>query len=63
MTIYLRIVLTLVIAGGVYGLAVPALISMKDTVSVITGLALAILTPLCIYAITKGLFIETKDKK
>lgn len=61
MITYLRVALALVIAGAIYGLVVPALISMKDSVSVISGLALAILTPLCIYAITKGLFTETKE--
>ncbi|HHR4201287.1 TPA: hypothetical protein ACS509_000971 [Salmonella enterica] len=61
---YFRIVLSLVIAAAVYGLFVPDLISMKNTISVISGIALAILTPPCIYAICKGLFVTvTKEKK
>lgn len=62
MIAYLRIVLALVIAASVYGLFVPILISMKDTVAVATGVALAFLTPPCIYAIFKGLVIP-KEKK
>lgn len=61
---YFRIVLSLIIAAAVYGLLVPDLISMKDTMSVISGIALAILTPPCIYVICKGLFVTvTKEKK
>ena len=62
MKLYLRIVIALVIFASVYGLFVPSLISMKDTVSVISGLALAFLTPPCLYAIFMGLSSE-KDKK
>lgn len=51
MIAYLRIVLSVVIVASVYGLFVPILISMKDTTAVISGFALAILTPPCIYAI------------
>ncbi|WP_308167145.1 MULTISPECIES: hypothetical protein [Symbiopectobacterium] len=50
------------IAASVYGLFVPVLISMKDTISVISGLTLAFMTPPCLYAIFKGLFIG-KEKK
>ncbi|WP_346763424.1 hypothetical protein [Escherichia sp. E1130] len=50
------------IFASVYGLLVPSLISMKDTVSVISGLALAFLTPPCLYAIFMGLS-SGKDKK
>lgn len=32
MSLYFRIVISLVIAASVYGLFVPALISMKDTI-------------------------------
>lgn len=64
MTTYFRIVLSLVIVASVYGLFVPILISMKETTAVISGLALAILTPPCIYAICKGLVVTvTKEKK
>ncbi|HHT1369118.1 TPA: hypothetical protein ACTYDP_005864 [Klebsiella pneumoniae] len=45
MIAYLRIVLALVIAASVYGLFVPILISMKDTVAVASGVALAFSTP------------------
>ncbi|CAB1224147.1 Uncharacterised protein [Serratia liquefaciens] len=62
MSLYFRIVISLVIAASVYGLFVPALISMKDTIAVISGLALAVLTPPCLYAIYMGLF-SIKDKK
>ena len=62
MIAYLRIVLALVIAASVYGLFVPILSSMKDTVAVASGVALAFLTPPCIYAIFKGLVIP-KEKK
>lgn len=62
MSIYFRIVIALVVFASVYGLLVPSLISMKDTLSVISGLALAFLTPPCLYAIFKGLS-STKDKK
>ncbi|EPR9944502.1 hypothetical protein ACVBB7_005012, partial [Escherichia coli] len=55
MNIYFRIVISLAIIACIYGLIVPALISMKDTVAVISGFALACLTPPCIYAIYKGL--------
>lgn len=54
---YFRIVLSLALAASVYGLFVPILISMKDTTAVISGFALAILTPPCIYAICKGLVV------
>lgn len=61
---YFRIALSLALAASVYGLFVPILISMKDTTAVISGFALAILTPPCIYAICKGLLVtETKEKK
>lgn len=64
MIAYLRVVLSVVIVASVYGLFVPILISMKDTTAVISGFALAILTPLCIYAICKGLVLTvTKEKK
>lgn len=64
MKTYFRIVLSLVIVASVYGLFVPILISMKETTAVISGLALAILTPPCIYAICKGLVVTvTKEKK
>lgn len=64
MKTYSRIVLSLVIFASVYGLLVPTLISMKETTAVISGLALAILTPPCIYAICKGLVVTvTKEKK
>ncbi|GCD30875.1 hypothetical protein PSI05_15975 [Klebsiella pneumoniae] len=62
MSTYIRIVLALMIAASVYGLFVPILISMKDTVAVASGVALALLTPPCIYAIFKGLDIP-KEKK
>ncbi|HBR4938292.1 hypothetical protein ACVSR3_11785 [Klebsiella pneumoniae] len=62
MSAYIRIVLALVIAASVYGLFAPILISMKDTVAVASGVALALLTPPCIYAIFKGLVIP-KEKK
>lgn len=62
MSAYIRIVLALVIAASGYGLFVPILISMKDTVAVASGVALAFLTPPCIYAIFKGLVIP-KEKK
>ncbi|ECO0902270.1 hypothetical protein AA449_27480 [Salmonella enterica subsp. enterica serovar Newport] len=61
---YFRVALSLALAASVYGLFVPILISMKDTTAVISGFALAILTPPCIYAICKGLVVtETKEKK
>lgn len=61
---YLRIVISLVIFASVYGLFVPILISMKDTTAVLSGFALAILTPPCIYAICKGLLVTvTKEKE
>ncbi|UMR98786.1 hypothetical protein [Escherichia coli] len=61
MRLYFTIVISLVIIACVYGLLVPALISMKDTIAVISGFALAFLTPPCIYAIYKGLsFSEDK---
>ncbi|ECI2306492.1 hypothetical protein AH865_07830 [Salmonella enterica subsp. enterica serovar Infantis] len=61
---YFRVALSLALAASVYGLFVPILISMKDTTAVISGFALAILTPQCIYAICKGLVVtETKEKK
>ncbi|CAM8068831.1 MULTISPECIES: hypothetical protein [Enterobacteriaceae] len=64
MIAYLRVVLAVVIVASVYGLFVPILISMKDTVAVASGVALAFLTPPCIYAICKGLVLTvTKDKK
>lgn len=62
MKTYIRLVVVLVIFGSVYGLLVPSLISMKDTLSVVSGLALAFLTPPCLYAIFKGL-PSIKDKK
>ncbi|MEQ5051258.1 hypothetical protein ABN154_05430 [Klebsiella michiganensis] len=62
MIAYLRIVLALVIAASVYGLFVPILISMKDTAAVASGVALAFLTPPCIYAIFKGLVISKAKK-
>lgn len=65
MNIYFRIVISLAIITCIYGLIVPALISMKDTVAVISGFALACLTPPCIYAIYaiyKGLSFS-KDKR
>ncbi|EPV3167461.1 hypothetical protein ACV3DN_004263, partial [Escherichia coli] len=37
MNIYFRIVISLAIITCIYGLIVPALISMKDTVAVISG--------------------------
>ncbi|HHY8365212.1 TPA: hypothetical protein ACV75M_004755, partial [Escherichia coli] len=55
MNIYFRIVISLAIIACIYGLLVPFLISMKDTVAVISGFALTFLTPPCIYAIYKGL--------
>ncbi|HBW9371643.1 hypothetical protein ACW7C8_26040 [Klebsiella pneumoniae] len=64
MIAYLRVVLSVVIVASVYGLFVPILISMKDTTAVISGFALAILTPPCIHAICKGLVLTvTKEKK
>lgn len=64
MIAYLRVVLAVVIVASVYGLFVPILISMKDTVAAASGVALAFLTPPCIYAICKGLVLTvTKDKK
>lgn len=62
MKTYFLVVIALVIFASVYGLFVPFLISMKDTASVICGLALAFMTPPCLYAICKG-FISGKDKK
>lgn len=62
MNIYLRIVISLAIIACIYGLLVPFLISMKDTVAVISGFALAFLTPPRIYAIYKGLSFS-KDKR
>lgn len=59
---YFIIVILLAIIACVYGLLVPILISMKDTVAVISGFALAFLTPPCIYAIYKGLSFS-KDKR
>ncbi|WP_190286037.1 MULTISPECIES: hypothetical protein, partial [unclassified Pantoea] len=47
MKTYLQIVVALVIAAGVYGLIVPFLVSAKETLTVLSGLALAILTPPC----------------
>lgn len=62
MNIYFRIVISLAIIACIYGLLVPFLISMKDTVTVISGFALTFLTPPCIYTIYKGLSF-TKDKR
>ncbi|EPD5586537.1 hypothetical protein ACSBY8_002196 [Escherichia coli] len=62
MNIYFKIVISLAIISCIYGLIVPTLISMKDTVAVISGFALACLTPPCICAIYKGLSF-TKDKR
>ncbi|EAW1350508.1 hypothetical protein AXP45_21230 [Salmonella enterica subsp. enterica] len=62
MKLYLRIVISLAIIACVYGLLIPFLISMKDTVAVISGFALALLTPPCIFVIYKGLAF-TKDKE
>ncbi|EOS1628088.1 hypothetical protein EPK21_RS17015 [Escherichia coli] len=62
MNIYFKIVISLAIISCIYGLIVPALISMKDTVAVISGFALACLTPPCICTIYKGLSF-TKDKR
>ncbi|EFN7270383.1 TPA: hypothetical protein ACIYS6_003151 [Escherichia coli] len=60
--IYIRLVITLVIAALVYGFLVPSLISMKDTVAVLSGFALALSAPPCLFVIFKGIF-ATKDKK
>ncbi|WP_108389750.1 hypothetical protein [Klebsiella aerogenes] len=60
--IYIRLAITLVIAALVYGFLVPSLISMRDTVAVISGFALAITAPPCLFAIFKGIFV-TKEKK
>ncbi len=62
MKTYLQIVIALVIAAGVYGLIVPFLVSAKETLTVLSGLALAILTPPCLCTILKGLKIS-EDKK
>ncbi|WP_096975598.1 hypothetical protein [Escherichia coli] len=62
MRLYLKIVILLAIIACIYGLLVPFLISMKDTIAVISGFALAFLTPPCIYAIYKSLYF-TKDKR
>ncbi|HBS5779185.1 TPA: hypothetical protein MBD98_004274 [Klebsiella aerogenes] len=60
--IYIRLTITLVIAALVYGFLVPSLISMRDTVAVISGFALALTAPPCLFAIFKGIFV-TKEKK
>ncbi|HBY9793029.1 Uncharacterised protein [Klebsiella pneumoniae] len=60
--IYIRLTITLVIAALVYGFLVPSLISMRDTVAVISGFALALTAPPCLFAIFKGIFV-TKGKK
>ncbi|EPG6439463.1 hypothetical protein GZZ44_16400 [Klebsiella aerogenes] len=60
--IYIRLAITLVIAALVYGFLVPSLISMRDTVAVISGFALALTAPPCLFAIFKGIFV-TKEKK
>lgn len=58
----MRLTITLVIAALVYGFLVPSLISMRDTVAVISGFALALTAPPCLFAIFKGIFV-TKEKK
>lgn len=60
--IYPRLVITLAIAALVYGFLVPSLVSMKDTVAVLSGFALSLTAPPCLFAIFKGIFI-TKEKK
>lgn len=60
--IYTRLVITLTIAALVYGFLVPSLVSMKDSVAVISGFLLALATPPCLFAIFKGIFI-IKEKK
>lgn len=40
MRLYFTIVILLAIIAGIYGLLVPFLISMKDTIAVISGFAL-----------------------
>ncbi|MBG6243534.1 MAG: hypothetical protein EKE20_17840 [Candidatus Symbiopectobacterium sp. Dall1.0] len=60
--IYIRLVISLTIAALVYGFLVPTLISMKDTVAVISGLVLAFTTPPCLFALFKSLLM-TKEKK
>ncbi|MGL9719958.1 hypothetical protein [Symbiopectobacterium sp.] len=60
--VYTRLVAILTIAALVYGFLVPALISMKDTVAVISGFVLAFTTPPCLFALFKGLLM-TKEKK
>lgn len=60
--IYIRLVITLAIAALVYGFLVPSLISMKDTVAVLSGFALALTAPPWLFAIFKSIFI-TKEKK
>lgn len=64
MNIYFRIVISLAIITCIYGLIVPALISMKDTVAVISGFALACLTrPAFMPFIRVFSFLRIKDEK
>ncbi|WP_291971179.1 hypothetical protein [Candidatus Symbiopectobacterium sp.] len=60
--VYIRLVSILTIAALVYGFMVPSLISMKDTIAAISGVALAFLTPPFLCAIYIGLSIG-KEKK
>lgn len=57
---YLKIVLSVILFGCSYGVLIPSLISMKDTMAVTLGIILAFAVPPCIYAILKS--PENKDK-
>lgn len=57
---YLKIVLSVILFGCSYGVFIPSLISMKDTMAVTLGIILAFSVPPCIYAILKSL--ENKGK-
>jgi hypothetical protein len=59
---YTRLVIILTLAALIYGYLVPSLISMKDTVAVLSGFALALTAPPCLFAIFKGIFV-IKEKK
>lgn len=55
MKTYLRIVIAIIVFVTVYGIIVPYLVSLSITLSVMTGLALAFLTPPFLFMLIKSI--------
>lgn len=49
MTVYFKVIATIVMITGLFGFVIPTLVSASSTIAVLLGFLLLVLTPVCLY--------------